>query len=169
MQSHLPLSWINNSLIVVRNPLQVLRMFNEFREQNFWLCFRNLLFKIKFVKEVIDAVTKSRPSLFLIKHHVMKVYRGLEVQLHAVTSVPDGDQLYPSPVCSWRRSPPHPSDMGLGGPQNRSARGVEVNYCSCRKANPGLQAGLLKRVAETHSCDRLFSSKRKSLRDTQVG
>ena len=44
-----------------------------------------------------DSTDKEYSNLCLINHHEIKEYRGLKVQLHSLTSTPDGDG-YSSPT-----------------------------------------------------------------------
>jgi hypothetical protein len=74
-------------------------------------------------------------SLCLIKHRVMKVCEGTEVQLHAflISAV----SFKPLPIYSMRKSPRCPSDMRLIGPQCQSVQnGEEKILCPCRGWSP---------------------------------
>jgi len=77
-------------------------------------------------------------SLCLTKHHAMKTYWGVEIQLHAfLTSALDGVscQLHaPAPLLTGK-SPRCPLDRRLSGPQSRSGQDCEDKkktlHCPC--------------------------------------
>jgi hypothetical protein len=79
---------------------------------------------------------KLKLSLCLTKHHPMKTYGGVEVQLHPflTSAVGAGES---SASRSARFTP------WLGGPESRSGRGGEKKYnlrCPCREWSPGRPA-----------------------------
>jgi hypothetical protein len=55
----------------------------------------------------------------LIKHHAMKAYGGVDVEIHILTSALVGGEWSASPQ---GKNPRYPLDRKLGGPQSRSGR-----------------------------------------------
>jgi len=84
------------------------------------------LFQVTVLAFVRNKFKESSP--FLPKHHAVKTYRGMELQLQAfLTSALDEDEL-------WKRNPGrYLPDMRLSGPQSLSGCGGEENSFPCLK------------------------------------
>jgi hypothetical protein len=79
----------------------------------------------------------------------MNAYWEMEIQLHAfLTSALDGGEwsvLYPQGKSPW-----HPLDRRLGGPQSRAERGnEEKNF----KPLPGLEPPIIKSLAQRYTAE----------------